>query len=183
MVVQVQRDGDEVTLDLAPDSVAGEAGTIGRIGAYVRLPGDEQRATMRVVVRYGPLQALPEALRKTRDVTTLTLRTLWKMVTGKASVESLSGPISIAQYAGQSAAIGLATFLGFLGIVSVSLGVLNLLPVPVLDGGHLLFYLLELVKGSPVSEATQLLGQKIGIALLLALMSLAFYNDLVRLFD
>jgi regulator of sigma E protease len=183
MVVQVQRDGDVVTLDLAPDSVAGEAGTIGRIGAYVRLPGDEQRATMRVVVRYGPLQALPEALRKTRDVTTLTLRTLWKMVTGKASVESLSGPISIAQYAGQSAAIGLATFLGFLGIVSVSLGVLNLLPVPVLDGGHLLFYLLELVKGSPVSEAAQLLGQKIGIALLLALMSLAFYNDLVRLFD
>jgi regulator of sigma E protease len=138
---------------------------------------------MRVVVRYGPLQAVPEALGKTWGVTTLTLRTLWKMVTGKASVESLSGPISIAQYAGQSAAIGLATFLGFLGIVSVSLGVLNLLPVPVLDGGHLLFYLLELVKGSPVSEAAQLLGQKIGIALLLALMSLAFYNDLVRLFD
>jgi len=183
IVVQVLRAGGEVTLDLVPERVTGEDGTIGRIGAYVRLPGDEQRATMRVVVRYGPLQALPEALRKTRDVTTLTLRTLWKMVTGKASVESLSGPISIAQYAGQSAAIGLAAFLGFLGIVSVSLGVLNLLPVPVLDGGHLLFYLLELVKGSPVSEAAQLLGQKIGIALLLALMSLAFYNDLVRLFD
>jgi regulator of sigma E protease len=183
IVVQVLRDGQEVTLDLVPDSVTEEDETIGRIGAYVRLPGEEQRATMRVVVRYGPLQAFPEALRKTRDVTTLTLRTLWKMVTGKASVESLSGPISIAQYAGQSAAIGLATFLGFLGIVSVSLGVLNLLPVPVLDGGHLLFYLLELIKGSPVSEAAQLLGQKIGIALLLALMSLAFYNDLVRLFD
>jgi regulator of sigma E protease len=183
IVVQVLRDGREETLEMVPDSVTEEAGTIGRIGAYVRLPGDEQRATMRVVVRYGPLQALPEALRKTRDVTTLTLRTLWKMVTGKASVESLSGPISIAQYAGQSAAIGLATFLGFLGIVSVSLGVLNLLPVPVLDGGHLLFYLVELVKGSPVSEAAQLLGQKIGIALLLALMSVAFYNDLVRLFD
>ncbi len=183
ILLQVVRDGREVTLELVPDSVTENAGTIGRIGAYVRLPTDEQRATMRVVVRYGPLQALPEALVKTWGVTTLTLRTLWKMVTGKASVESLSGPISIAQYAGQSAAIGLATFLGFLGIVSVSLGVLNLLPVPVLDGGHLLFYLLELVKGSPVSEAAQLLGQKIGIALLLALMSLAFYNDLVRLFD
>jgi regulator of sigma E protease len=181
--LQVVREAREVALDLVPDSVTEEDKTIGRIGAYVRLPGDEQRATMRVVVRYGPLQALPEALGKTWGVTTLTLRTLWKMVTGKASVESLSGPISIAQYAGQSAAIGLATFLGFLGIVSVSLGVLNLLPVPVLDGGHLLFYLLELVKGSPVSEAAQLLGQKIGIALLLALMSLAFYNDLVRLFD
>jgi regulator of sigma E protease len=181
--LQVMRDAREVTLDLVPDRVTEMDKTIGRIGAYVRLPGDEQRATMRVVVRYGPLQALPEALGKTWSVTTLTLRTLWKMVTGKASVESLSGPISIAQYAGQSAAIGLATFLGFLGIVSVSLGVLNLLPVPVLDGGHLLFYLLELIKGSPVSEAAQLLGQKIGIALLLALMSLAFYNDLVRLFD
>jgi regulator of sigma E protease len=181
--LQVVRDAREVTLDLVPDSVTEKDETIGRIGAYVRLPGDEQRATMRVVVRYGPLQALPEALGKTWGVTTLTLRTLWKMVTGKASVESLSGPISIAQYAGQSAAIGLATFLGFLGIVSVSLGVLNLLPVPVLDGGHLLFYLLELIKGSPVSEAAQLLGQRIGIALLLALMSLAFYNDLVRLFD
>jgi regulator of sigma E protease len=183
LVVQVLREGREVTLDLVPDSVDEEGVTIGRIGAYVRLPDDGERATMRVVVRYGPLQALPEALRKTRDVTMLTLRTLWKMVTGKASVESLSGPISIAQYAGQSAAVGLATFLGFLGIVSVSLGVLNLLPVPVLDGGHLMFYLLELVKGSPVSETVQLLGQKIGIGLLLALMSLAFYNDLVRLFD
>jgi regulator of sigma E protease len=181
--VRVVRDAREVTLDLVPERVTEKDKTIGRIGAYVRLPGDEQRATMRVVVRYGPWQALPEALGKTWSVTTLTLRTLWKMITGKASVESLSGPISIAQYAGQSAAIGLATFLGFLGIVSVSLGVLNLLPVPVLDGGHLLFYLLELVKGSPVSEAAQLLGQKIGIALLLALMSLAFYNDLVRLFD
>jgi regulator of sigma E protease len=105
------------------------------------------------------------------------------MVSGRASVENLSGPISIARYAGQSAAVGLATFLGFLGIVSVSLGVLNLLPVPILDGGHLLFYLVEAIKGSPVSEATQLAGQKIGITLLLLLMSLAFYNDLVRLFE
>jgi regulator of sigma E protease len=138
---------------------------------------------MRVVVRHGPLKAIPEALKRTWEVTTLTLRTLWKMVSGRASIENLSGPITIAQYAGQSAAIGLATFLGFLGIVSVSLGVLNLLPVPVLDGGHLLFYLVEVVKGSPVTDAVQLAGQKIGIVLLLALMTLAFYNDLIRLFD
>ena len=105
------------------------------------------------------------------------------MVSGKASVENLSGPITIAQYAGQSAAIGLAAFLSFLGIVSVSLGVLNLLPVPVLDGGHLLFYLVELVKGSPVTDAVQLAGQKVGVALLLALMTLAFYNDVLRLLD
>jgi len=138
---------------------------------------------MRVVVRYGLLGAVPQALNKTWEVTTLTLRTLWKMASGRASVENLSGPISIARYAGQSAAIGLVTFLGFLGIVSVSLGVLNLLPVPILDGGHLLFYLVELVKGSPVSETTQLAGQKIGITLLLALMSLAFYNDIIRLLE
>jgi regulator of sigma E protease len=138
---------------------------------------------MRVVVRHGLLGAFPAALGKTWEVTTLTLRTLWKMVTGKASVENLSGPISIAQYAGQSATIGLVAFLGFLGIVSVSLGVLNLLPVPILDGGHLLYYLVELVKGSPVTEATQLVGQKIGIVMLLALMSVAFYNDILRLVE
>ena len=98
-------------------------------------------------------------------------------------MENLSGPITIARYAGQTAAIGLAAFLGFLGIVSVSLGVLNLLPVPVLDGGHLLYYLVEWVKGSPPSDAAQLVGQKIGISLLLGLMLLAFYNDLLRLFE
>jgi regulator of sigma E protease len=181
--VRVLRDGLETGLELTPDSIVDAGQNIGRIGAYVRLPDDDQHATMRVVVRYGPLQAVTAALGKTWEVTTLTLRTLWKMISGGASVENLSGPISIAQYAGQSAAVGLATFLGFLGLVSVSLGVLNLLPVPVLDGGHLLYYVIELVKGSPVSEAAQLAGQKIGIALLLALMSLALYNDLLRLFD
>ena len=181
--VQVLRDGRELMLELVPEKTTDNGQQIGRIGAYVRLPSEEQRATMRVVVRHGLLEALPAALGKTWSVTTLTLRTLWKMVTGVASVENLSGPISIAKYAGQSAAIGLATFLGFLGIVSVSLGVLNLLPVPVLDGGHLLFYLLEWIKGSPLSEVAQLTGQKIGIAMLLALMSLAFYNDIMRLLD
>ena len=183
ITMQVMRQGKIVELSVTPDRESENGNSIGRIGAYVQLPGEQERATMRVVVRYGLLQAVPEALYKTWDVTTLTLRTLWKMVNGRASVENLSGPISIARYAGQSASVGLATFLGFLGIVSVSLGVLNLLPVPILDGGHLLFYLVEIVKGSPLSETAQLVGQKIGITLLLALMSLAFYNDLVRLFE
>ena len=183
IAMRVMRNGDPVELTVTPDRESEKGRIIGRIGAYVQLPGEEERATMRVVVRYGLLEAVPEALYKTWEVTTLTLRTLWKMVSGRASVENLSGPISIARYAGQSAAVGLTTFLGFLGIVSVSLGVLNLLPVPILDGGHLLFYLLEVVKGSPMSETAQLVGQKIGIALLLMLMSLAFYNDLVRLFE
>ena len=181
--LQLLRGGIEIETLLTPERVIDDGESIGRIGAYVRLPSDEQRATMRVVVRYGLLEAVPEALKKTFEITTLTYRTLWKMVLGQASVENLSGPISIARYAGQSAAIGLAAFLGFLGIVSVSLGVLNLLPVPVLDGGHLMFYLLEWVKGSPISDVAQLMGQKIGIALLLGLMMLAFYNDLSRLLN
>ena len=179
----VLRDGGEVPLNLVPARKRDAGQEIGFIGASVQLPDQEQRDTMRVVVRHGLLEAAPAALGKTWEVTTLTLRTLWKMLAGKASVENLSGPISIAQYAGQSATIGLAAFLGFLGIVSVSLGVLNLLPIPVLDGGHLLYYAVEFVKGSPVSETTQLIGQKIGILMLLALMSVAFYNDLLRLVE
>ena len=181
--VEVLRSGTHIGLTLEPETVSENGSEHGYIGASVRLPDDDQRDTMRVVVHYGLLGAIPAALQKTGEVTTLTLRTLWKMVTGKASVENLSGPISIARYAGESAAIGLTTFLAFLGIVSVSLGVLNLLPIPILDGGHLLYYLVELVKGSPVSEAVQLAGQKIGIVLLLMVMSVALYNDLIRLIE
>ena len=180
--VQVRRGDTVVDLGLTPEAVEESGETVGRIGAYVRLQDNEQHATMRVVVRYGLIGAMPVALGKTWEMTTLTLRTLGKMITGSASIENLSGPISIARYAGQSAVLGFSTFLGFLAVVSVSLAVLNLLPVPVLDGGHLMYYLIELVKGSPVSEAAQLLGQRIGIIILLMLMSLAFYNDLARLF-
>ena len=112
----------------------------------------------------------------------MTVRMLGKMLTGQASLENVSGPITIAQYAGYSAAVGLVQFVGFLAIISISLGVINLFPVPLLDGGHLLYYFIELVKGSPLSEQAQMLGQRIGIALLAALMALAFYNDIARLF-
>jgi regulator of sigma E protease len=183
IAVQLERNGATRELQLVPERVTEAGKEHGYIGASVRLPDDQQRATMRVDVHYGLLEAVPAALDKTLEVSTLTLRTLWKMLIGHASVENLSGPISIARYAGESAAIGLSTFLAFLGVVSVSLGVLNLLPVPVLDGGHLLYYLVEVVTGNPVSEAVQVAGQKIGIALLLILMSVAFYNDLIRLVE
>jgi len=178
--VTIERDGQTLTLELRPDRVEIDEGAIGRIGAYPEVP-ESLGAELRTETRYGPVQALGEAVAKTLDMSLLTLRTLWKMLVGEASVENLSGPISIAQFAGQSASLGLASFLGFLGIVSISLGVLNLLPIPVLDGGHLLYYLIELFKGSPVSEQTEILGQRIGIAILLALMTIAIVNDFTRL--
>lgn len=178
--LQVERDGAPLELSVRPDRATVDDAEIGRIGAYVQVP-PELGAELRAETRYGPLAAVWQSLVKTWDMSALTLRTLWKMVIGQASLDNISGPLSIAQYAGHSASIGLGTFLGFLAIVSISLGVLNLLPVPVLDGGHLMYYLIELLKGSPVSERTELLGQRIGIALLFALMSLALFNDFARL--
>jgi len=133
--------------------------------------------------RYGLGRALLQGLAKTWDICVLTLRLMVKMLTLQVSHEHLSGPISIAQFAGQSAQLGLSVFLSFLGLVSVSLGVINLLPIPLLDGGHLLFYLIEWIKGNPVTEKTESLLQGIGMALLFCLMGLAIFNDLERLFS
>jgi regulator of sigma E protease len=179
--LEVERGGRTIHLQLRPDRIEEDGEAVGRIGTFVATPDKHLNDHMRTTVRYGVFDALEASLGKTWDMTTLTLRTLWKMVRGQASVENLSGPISIARYAGQSAMVGLTAFLGFMALVSVSLGVLNLLPVPVLDGGHLLYYLIEFFKGSPVSETTQQIGQQIGIALLICLMALAFYNDIARL--
>jgi regulator of sigma E protease len=108
---------------------------------------------------------------------------LWGMASGRVSVSNISGPISIAKYAGYTAHVGLTAFLTFMAIVSLSLGVLNLLPIPVLDGGHLFYYIIEFIKGSPLSDAAQALGQRIGIAILLIIMVLAFYNDISQLVE
>lgn len=179
--VRILRGAEEMELDLRPRAVDDKGKTIGQIGAYVRNPvGLNDR--IRTEVRYGPLESVGKSVQKTWNMTTLTLRTLWGMLSGAASVENISGPISIAQYAAHSASSGLSSFLKFLGIVSVSLGVLNLLPIPVLDGGHLLYNLIEFLRGKPLSESAQQAGQQLGIVLLLALMSIAFYNDLSRVF-
>ncbi len=178
--VQVDRGDRVVELVLTPDAVESSEGLIGRIGAYGRVPEDlvEQMA---VTVRYGPIDATIAAVERTWDMSVFTLQMLGRMLIGKASLENLSGPITIAQFAGQTATIGATAFLAFLGLVSISLGVLNLLPVPILDGGHLLYYLIEALKGSPVSETVQAAGQRVGLVILVMLMGLAFYNDISRL--
>ncbi len=132
--------------------------------------------------RYGPADSLTQAMARTWSSTVFTLRMLGRMVTGDVSIKNISGPINIAQYAGESAQRGLDYFLGFLAIVSISLGVLNLLPIPVLDGGQIVYQSIEGLKGSPLSERTQIMGQQIGIFALILLMSFAFYNDLARIF-
>ena len=133
------------------------------------------------VRKYSPLESLTAAVEKTWDSTLFTVRMLGRMVTGDVSIKNISGPINIAQFAGESAERGLSYFLGFLAIISISLGVLNLLPIPVLDGGQIVYQVAELVKGSPLTERAQLLGQQIGILALLLLMSFAFYNDIARI--
>jgi len=184
MALSVLRDGEKVELTLTPRSRTEAGETYGYIGVRNRIEIPESvRQEMMVTERYGPLQGIGEAVDKTWRMTWLTLRVLGKLVTGEASVRNLSGPITIAHYAGVSARIGLEPFFGFLAIISISLGVLNLLPVPMLDGGHLFYYLIEVFKGSPVSEQTEIIGQKIGILLLFGLMSIAIYNDLLRLVE
>jgi len=135
------------------------------------------------VLRHGPVDALFASLGETWRLTGGTLTMLGQMLTGKASIHNLSGPLSIAQYANASAQLGLAWFLFFLALMSLSLGIINLLPIPILDGGHLLYYLIELVKGSPVSERAMIAGQYLGLTLLVGLMGLAFYSDIVRIID
>jgi regulator of sigma E protease len=137
---------------------------------------------MRTVERHGPLAAIAPAVRETWDKSALTVRFLWRMLTGDVSTKNISGPINIAQYAGLTASEGFTYYLSFLALVSISLAILNLMPVPVLDGGQVLFQVAEMAKGSPLSMRAQLLGQKVGIAMLVALMGFAFYNDITRLF-
>lgn len=174
-----ERDGVRLQTVITPTSIESPEGRVGHIGAAVNVP-DEVKAAMQVEYRLAPLPAALAAWKQTADLSGLTVRMLGRMLIGRASVENLSGPISIAQYAGQSASMGFTPFIKFLAIVSLSLGVLNLMPVPVLDGGHLLFYLVEAVKGSPISEQGQLFFQKLGFVVLISLMLLAFFLDIRR---
>jgi regulator of sigma E protease len=177
LALTVERDGRRIRMDIQPRLTAEPDGSKAwAMGIYARVT----TARYDTVLRRGPLEAVPAAFGQLWDLTTTTMRMLGHMVTGSASLSNLSGPISIAQYAQTSAEMGPAWFLYFLGIISLSLGIMNLLPIPILDGGHLLYYLIELVKGSPLSDGAMAVGQYMGMALLVMLMGLAFYNDILR---
>jgi len=180
LVFKISR-GDAVrSVTITPRRIEHEGREIGQIGIGPLNPGTIPEG-MVVYYDHSVLGAIPNAVTQTGSMTVLTLKMLGKLFTGEVSIKNLSGPINIAKHAGLSASAGLNRFLNFLAIVSISLGILNLLPIPILDGGHLMFYVVEMVKGSPVSEETEMTGRMIGILLLMMLMGLAFYNDIMRL--
>ncbi len=179
IALAVERSGAQINFTLTPQSVESGGRRVGRIGVGVRPP--EVPADMRVLVRLNPARALLESVDDTWLMSSITVKMLFKMLELKVSTHSISGPITIARYAGYTARIGFGRFLMFLAVISVSLGVLNLLPVPVLDGGHLVVYLFEAIKGGPLPERVMYWSQQVGVILLAALMALAFYNDFVRL--
>jgi regulator of sigma E protease len=173
----LERGGQRLQVAVTPEVVAdGKNLPMGRISAYVGAP------PAMVTVRYGPLDGLWKGVMRTWDVSALTLRMMGRMLVGEASVKNLSGPLTIADYAGKSASLGLTQYLLFLALISVSLGVLNLLPLPVLDGGHLMYYLWEAITGRSVSDAWMERLQRGGVAVLLVMMSIALFNDVARLF-
>ena len=178
--VEVERDGHRFVVDVVPDMVFERGRSVGKIGVAVA-ESKEMRREIRVFVSYGFFEAGRKAVVETWDKSIFTLKMMGKMLTGEVSWRNLSGPVTIADYAGQSARLGLDYYLKFMALVSISLGVLNLLPIPVLDGGHLLYHMIEVVRRRPRSERAMEAGQRIGLTFLFVLMAFAFFNDINRL--
>ena len=181
LMLEVKRGATRIAaLPITPEAVSEAGASIGRIGAgpYVDPAAIAELTTN---VRYGPLESVGKAIYKTWDTSIFSLQMLGRMIVGEVSLKNLSGPITIADYAGQSAQMGWVSFLLFLALISISLGVLNLLPIPLLDGGHLMYYIFEVFKGSPVSDKAIEVGQHLGMAVLFVLMAFALYNDINRL--
>ena len=176
----IERNGERSSVEVVPDATNLGGTQIGRIGAAPQIPAAHAERMM-IRVQHGFGEALWKGLAKTGDIAVFSLKMLGKMLMGEVSWRHLSGPVTIADFAGQSAQMGWISYVTFLALISISLGVLNLLPIPLLDGGHLMYYAIEIVKGKPVSERFMELGQRVGLALLLVMMAFAFYNDLNRL--
>lgn len=180
--MDVLRDNQVIHIEITPESANEKGSQVGKVG-IVPFIDYAKFEDLFVEVSYPVGDSFLRAIDKTWDTSILTLQMLTKMVTGDVSWKNISGPISIADYAGQSAQMGLASYIGFLALISISLGVLNLLPIPVLDGGHLMYYVIEIVKGKPLSEKAMLIGQQIGMAMLFTLMGFAIFNDISRIFS
>jgi len=180
LALTILRDNQVISINLVPEATTENGKQIGKIGVAPVVNQAELNELL-VKVSYPPGTALYKATEKTWETTVLTLQMLSKMIMGDVSLKNVSGPISIADHAGQSAQMGLVSYLAFLALISVSLGVLNLLPIPILDGGHLMYYLIEMIKGTPLSDEAMLIGQKVGMVMLFTLMTFAIYNDINRL--
>ncbi|MFB3081297.1 MAG: RIP metalloprotease RseP, partial [Nitrosomonadaceae bacterium] len=180
LVMEIQRSNTIVSVNITPDITIENGEQIGKIGVGPKIDRSKIENLL-VEVSYPASTSMVRAIDKTWEISVFTLQMLWKMVTGEVSWKNVSGPITIADYAGKSAQMGIASYLGFLALISISLGVLNLLPIPLLDGGHLMYYVVEIIKGSPLSERAMEIGQQLGIILLFTLMTFAIYNDINRL--
>jgi regulator of sigma E protease len=178
--LEIERAGQPMRVQVGTEAVSEGGRTIGRMGAAPQIDPEAMQATL-TEVRYGFGESLARAIGKTWETSLFSLQMLGKMLTGDISLKNLSGPITIADYAGQSAQVGWIAYKSFVALISISLGVLNLLPVPLLDGGHLMYYTVEILKGRPVSERAMQIGQHIGMAVLFTLMLLALFNDVNRL--
>ena len=179
--VDFERQGQIAAVDVVPEAISERGRVIGRIGVAVADDGQARRE-MRTFVRYGFFEAAGKALSETWDKSVFSLVMMGKMLTGEVSLKNLSGPVTIADYAGQSAKLGFDYYIKFMALVSISLGVLNLLPIPVLDGGHLMYHMIEVVRRRPLSERAMEIAQRVGVSILFVLMAFAFFNDLNRLF-
>ncbi|GAB2839467.1 RIP metalloprotease RseP [Pseudoduganella ginsengisoli] len=175
LLFAVERDGRVLTIPVTPDAETKGSVTVGKIGAYVAAPTDM------IEVQAGPVEAVVKGAVKVWDTSVMTVKMIGKMLAGEVSWKNVTGPITIADYAGQTARIGMTSYIGFIAFISISLGVMNLLPIPVLDGGLLLYYSLEVLTGRPLPERVGDIAQRIGVGILVTLMALAVFNDVVRL--